>query len=36
MLLFADASRINLQTLQSREMLLLRLLSIGMLLLTHS
>jgi hypothetical protein len=36
MLLFPDASRINLQTLQSREMLPLRLLSIGMLLLIHS
>jgi NhaP-type Na+/H+ or K+/H+ antiporter len=32
MLLFADAARINLQTLQSRERLPLRLLSIGMLL----
>jgi sodium/hydrogen antiporter len=32
MLLFADATRINLQTLQSRERLPLRLLSIGMLL----
>jgi NhaP-type Na+/H+ or K+/H+ antiporter len=31
MLLFADAARINLQTLQSRERLPLRLLSIGML-----